>query len=180
MPAQKPRITPGVNPLHNQDELDDFAMLEDALDTNDPKAYLEAIYTPVNSPMPLGGSGVENQKTRVVMKDPIFDQVCFKQWVDEVHANTYLLKGFNFVKKELVAASWSSPLTGDAGNLSDKVRIYVGPDEGGEPRYNVLMFIPREMYEKHLQSTHAASKLRVETAESELKHAEAVAMKRAR
>lgn len=164
MTAKKLEIRPGVNPLEGF--IEDGS--QQGFDAEDD--YLEALYVEPNTPqMSLGGGGLADQKTRVIMKNPRFDVLYHKQWVDEDQQQEYLIhKHFNFVPPSEVASSWAHPLTGDVNPALDRVRIYVGISAHGGPRFNVLMFIPQSKYEEYLRSLHKSSTMQVEQVHSEL------------
>lgn len=88
------------------------------------------------------------QKMHVEFIDASFRTKYHVQWIDEVKYSEYIARGFQPVRRDWVASSWTHALTKSNNNESDKIRMPVGIAEGGSTQYNILMFTTRELFDR--------------------------------
>lgn len=94
------------------------------------------------------------QKMHVTFRDPEFRNRYHVQWVDESKFSEYEARGFQPVRREWIASSWCHALTGSSNDLSDKVKLPVGIQEGGATQYNILMFTTKELFDRMERAMH--------------------------
>jgi hypothetical protein len=127
--------------------------------------YYDHSKKPLIAPEDVTG---RTQKMNVVFVNPNFRKDYHVQWVDESKFSEYAARGFQLVRKDWVASTWTHALSGTNGDQSDKIRMAVGIGEGGATQYNILMFTTRELFDRMESAAHNAFNSMLNTKDEQL------------